>query len=396
MPYNDYARIWYYVHQWSINRSLFQRGKFKMQDQNQNEIIFWHAFNCIEGFGPQAFKKLTAGFSNLSEAWHDSGDIFFNLGLTQKQCEHFLDFRKNNSPETLFEELEKEKIEIITIKDEAYPAQLKEIASAPPVLYVRGDKNTLSNKSIAVVGSRKFTEYGRRVVENLTKDLVRAGLTIVSGLALGIDGIAHKAALDADGITAAVLGTGIDDATIYPREHFNLAKRIIENSGALITEQSPKTPSLRQNFPARNRIMAGLTVGTLVVEAAENSGSLITARFALEQNREVFSVPGDIFSPQSNGANALIKAGAKMVTSAADILEEMSISQIQPQLALKIYEPKTDEEKTIWKVLSNDSLHIDKISKLTRLDTASVASILSSLEIEGAVRNIGGQNFIRL
>jgi DNA processing protein len=368
-----------------------------MEGEKQNEIIFWHAFNCVDGFGPQAFKKLTTGFASLEEAWKSTDtDRLEQLGLTKKQIDNFFQFRQKNDPEKLFEELTKEKIEILTIEDEAYPAQLKEIAAAPPVLYIRGDKDILSNKSIAVVGSRKFTEYGRRVTENLTRDLARAGLTVVSGLALGIDGIAHRAALDSGGITAAVLGTGIDDATIYPREHFNLAKNIIENGGALITEQPPKTPSLKQNFPARNRIMAGLALGTLVIEAAESSGSLITANFALEQNREVFAVPGDIFSPQSTGANLLIKRGAKLVTSAADILEEFNLSRSQPELPLKIFEPKTDEEKNIWKVLSNEPLHIDKISKMTKLDTATVASVLSALEIDGAVKNIGGQNFIKL
>jgi len=368
-----------------------------MQNKNEKEIIFWHAFNCVDGFGPQAFKKLLAGFAKLGVAWEGTDtEKLEQLGLTKKQIENFFQFRQKHLPEALFEQLTKENIDILTINDEAYPPQLKEIASAPPVLYLRGDQNILSNKSIAIVGSRKFTEYGQRVTENLTRDLVRAGLTIVSGLALGIDGIAHRAALDAGGITAAVLGTGIDNATIYPREHFNLAQRIIENGGALITEQPPKTPSLKQNFPARNRIMAGLALGTLVVEAAESSGSLITANFALEQNREVFSVPGDIFSPQSTGANLLIKKGARLVTSAADILEEFSLSHAQAKLPLKIFEPKTDEEKTLWKVLSNEPLHIDKISKVTKLDTAAVASVLSSLEIEGAVKNIGGQNFIRL
>ncbi len=363
---------------------------------NQNEKIFWHAINCIGGFGPRAFKTLTSGFPSLEDAWRDDGEIFFDLDLTQKQTNNFLEFRKNNSPEKLFDELLKENIELVTIKDEVYPSQLKEIASAPPVLYIRGDRNILSNKSIAIVGSRKFTEYGRRVTENLTKDLVRAGLTIVSGLALGIDGIAHRAALDAGGLTAAVLGTGIDDRTIYPRDHFNLAKNIIENGGALLTEQPPRTPSLKQNFPARNRIMSGLALGTLVIEAAENSGSLITAQFALEQNREVFAVPGDIFSPQSAGANILIKRGAKLVSSTTDILEEFNLSRTHPQLALKLFKPKTDEEKTIWKILSNDPLHIDKISKLAKLDTATVSSVLATLEIEGAVKNIGGQNFIKL
>ncbi|MFA6193982.1 MAG: DNA-processing protein DprA [Parcubacteria group bacterium] len=369
--------------------------KTKMEDKN--EKIYWHAFNCVDGFGPQAFKKLTVGFASLEEAWKSTdAENLEQLGLSKKQIDNFFQFRQSHSPEILFKELAKENIEILTIGGDAYPVQLKEIASAPPVLYARGNKVILSNKSIAIVGSRKFTEYGRRVTENLTRDLVRAGLTIVSGLALGIDGIAHRSALDAGGFTAAVLGTGIDDATIYPREHFNLARQIIENGGALITEQPPKTPSLKQNFPARNRIMAGLALGTLVIEAAESSGSLITAGFALEQNREVFAVPGDIFSLQSMGANLLLKRGAKLVSSAADILEEFSLSRAQPKLALKLFEPRTDEEKIIWKILSNVPLHIDKISKLAKLDTAAVSSVLGMLEIESAVRDVGGKNYIRL
>jgi len=367
-----------------------------MEDKHKNDIVFWHAFNCVGGFGPQAFKKLTANFSNLEEAWQSDGKSLAKTALSEKQLDNFLKFRRDNDPEKLFEELLKENIEILTINDQAFPPQLREIVSAPPVLYFRGNKNIFSNKSIAVVGSRKFTDYGQRVAENLTRDLVRASLTIVSGLALGIDGIAHNAALAAEGLTIAVLGTGIDDATIYPREHFNLAGRILENGGALITEQPPKTPSLKQNFPARNRIMAGLALGTLVVEAADDSGSLITARFALEQNREVFAVPGEIFSPQSTGANLLIRNGAKLVSSASDVLEELNISRTQPALALKIFEPRTDEEKTVWKILSNEPLHIDKISKAARLETARVSSVLATMEIEGVVRNIGGQNFIKL
>jgi DNA processing protein len=367
-----------------------------MEGKNQAEIKYWHAFNCVGGFGAQAFQKLTANFSNLEDAWRSNGEKLFNIDLSKKQLDNFLKFRQDNNPEKLFEELLKEKIEILTIKDEAYPPQLKEIASAPPVLYIRGEKSILANKSLAIVGSRKFTDYGQRVTENLARDLVHAGLTIVSGLALGIDGIAHQAALDADGRTLAVLGTGIDDQTIYPREHFNLAQRILESGGAIISEQPPRTPSLKQNFPARNRIMSGLALGTLVAEATEDSGSLITAGFALEQNREIFAVPGDIFSPQSAGANLLLKRGAKLVSSATDILEELNISRTQLVLTLKIYEPKTEEEKVIWKTLSNEPLHIDKISKLARLETARVASTLATMEIEGAVRNIGGQNFIRI
>lgn len=372
-----------------------------MQNKNLSadrlgEIIYWHAFNCVNGFGPQAFKKLLAEFSNLKEAWNDNGTRFFNLGLTERQIEKFLEFRKKIDPENLFEDLMRENIEIITVEDEDYPLQLKEISSPPPVIYVRGKKEILSRKSIAVVGSRKFTSYGQRATESLTRDLTKAGLAIVSGLALGIDGIAHNTALNAEGETIAVLGTGIDDQTIYPREHFNLAQDIISSGGALLSEQPPKTPSLKQNFPARNRIMSGLALGTLVVEAAENSGSLITAEFALEQNREVFAVPGDIFSPQSSGANQLLKRGAKLVCSALDILEELNISRTQSALPLKHFEPKNDEEKTIWKALSNEPLHIDKISKLTKLETATVSSILGMLEIENAVRDVGGKNYIKL
>ncbi len=361
-----------------------------------DEKIFWHAFNCVDGFGPQAFRKLTARFPNLEEAWKADGKTLLDSGFTEKQVSNFVKFREKNHPEGLFGELTKEKIEIVAITDGNYPPQLKEIASAPPVLYARGEEEILANKCIAAVGSRKFTAYGQRVAENITRDLVRAGFTIVSGLALGIDGIAHRAALAVEGLTIAVLGTGIDDETIYPREHFNLAKSIIASGGALLAEQPPRTPSLKQNFPARNRIMAGLALGTLVVEAAENSGSLITAAFALEQNREVFAVPGDIFSPQSAGTNALIKRGAKLVSSAADILEELNVFRGETATALKVFEPKTTEEKIVWKALSNEPLHIDKIAKITKLDTAVVSAILATFEIEGAVRNIGGQNFIKL
>jgi len=364
-----------------------------------NELVFWNAFVAVGGFGPQSFKKLLAGFPNLETSWRASREELIGSGIGEKQTDRFLDQRKKISPELLFKDLLKEKIEIITIQSEDYPPQLKEIASAPPVLYVRGEKEILSNKSIAVVGSRKFTSYGERAAQSLCRDLVRSGLAIVSGLALGIDAIAHRTALDSDGKTVAVLGTGIDDATIYPRENFNLARQILENGGALICEYPPRTPSLKQNFPARNRIMAGLSIGTLVIEAAAGSGSLITADYALEFNREILAVPGDIFSLQSIGANELIKKGAKLVQSSADILEEMNMKtsgrESRPLEAQKIYEPKTKEDKSIWNILSNEPLHVDRISKMTKLNPATVNSVLSVLEVEGAVRNIGGQNYIK-
>ncbi|MDP1845216.1 MAG: DNA-processing protein DprA [Candidatus Moranbacteria bacterium] len=365
-----------------------------------NELIYWNAFAGVGGFGPQSFKKLLAFFGDLETAWKAGREELIGTGIGEKKVENLLSERGKISPEKFFEDVLKEQIEIITINSAVYSPRLKEIPSAPAVLYGRGDLKILNNKSLAVVGSRKFTSYGERSTQSLCRDLVRAGLTITSGLALGIDAIAHRATLEAGGKTIAVLGTGIDDATIYPRENFNLAKNIIESGGALLTEYPPKTPSLKQNFPARNRIMAGLSLGTLVIEAAEGSGSLITAGYALEFDREVLAVPGDIFSPQSTGANALIKNGAKLVQSANDILEELNVKTSGRQTLLfeeqKNYDPKTSEEKILWKILSHEPLHIDRISKMTKLDAAAVNGTLSLMEVEGAVKNVGGQNYIKL
>jgi DNA processing protein len=368
--------------------------------ENNKELIFWNAFAAVGGFGPQSFKKMLAFFGDLETAWKAGRVELIGTGIGEKKVEKLLSARKEISPEKIFDEVMKEKIEIITINSSVYPSQLKEIPSAPAVLFGRGSLEILSNKSLAVVGSRKFTTYGERATQSLCRDLVRSGLTITSGLALGIDAVAHRATLENGGRTIAVLGTGIDDASIYPRENFNLAHDIIENGGALITEYPPKTPSLKQNFPARNRIMAGLALGTLVIEAAEGSGSLITADYALEFNREVLAVPGDIFSPQSIGANNLIKNGAKLVQSASDILEELNVKTAGQQAPLfeeqKNYDPKTNEEKTVWKFLSHEPLHIDRISKLTKLDAATVNGTLSMMEVEGAVKNVGGQNYIKV
>jgi len=363
---------------------------------NGNELVFFHAFSCVGGFGPQKFQKLLGHFGSLEKAWSAGSEDLHASGIGPAAVKNFLEKRNSLSPEKLFLELEKAKVELLTQNSPLYPFQLKEISSAPAVIYVRGNPEILKNKSIAVVGSRKFTEYGQRTTQNLTRDLVRSGLAIVSGLALGIDAIAHRAALDTDGATVAVLGTGIDDETIYPRDNFNLAQDILSSGGALLTEYPPHTPSLKQNFPARNRIMAGLALGTLVIEAALDSGSLITAGLALEANREVFAVPGPIFSPQSAGANFLIKNGAKLVESAADVLQELNIAERNGTTPQKVYEPKTPEEKKLWNVLGSDPIHVDRLVKLTRLNPATIGSTLSTLEIQGAVKNIGGQNYIRL
>ena len=305
-------------------------------------------------------------------------------------------------PEKEWVKLETEEITVLCQSGKNYPALLKEIPDAPYLLYVRGNfdwDRTPPRSMIAVVGSRKYTPYGEQAALRLSEELTRAGLLVVSGLAFGIDSMAHKAALEAGGETLAVLGSGISDTDISPRSHVPLAKKVIAQ-GALVSEYPPGHPILPGNFPARNRIIAGLSLGTLVIEAAEGSGSLITADLALQYNREVFALPGSVFSPSSIGTNQLIKKGAKLVTSVQDILEELP-EVISPQKPLLDTEEElssglTKEEEKILRVLSHDPLHVDKITRAATLETASVATFLSLLEIKGRVKNVGGMHYIRI
>ena len=291
--------------------------------------------------------------------------------------------------------MEKVGIKMVVITDPEYPTLLKEIANPPYIIYTRGNLDLNSAPMISIVGSRKFTAYGSQVASTFAKDLARAGIIVVSGMALGIDAIAHQGTLSAGGQTVAVLGDGLDDESIHPKNNFNLAKDIMEN-GALVSEFPFGTPPLAFNFPTRNRIIAGLSLGTLVVEAGEKSGTLITSSLALEFNREVFAVPGSIFSTQSLGTNDLIKKGAKVVTSVKDILEELNLgtNQIPKPILPKNFE--SDEEKIIMSLLSTEPVHIDNISKLSKLSVSQVSSCLSMMEIKGYVKNIGGQNYISL
>ena len=299
----------------------------------------------------------------------------------------------------LEEKLQKENIQLITLDSPQYPSLLKEIHNPPYIIYVKGnllaDERLATAPMISIVGSRKFTSYGSQVAYSFAKELAQAGIIIVSGMALGIDSIVHRGALDGGGQTIAVLGNSLDDNHIYPRANFNLSREIMEN-GILISDYPIETQASEFTFPARNRIIAGLSLGTLVIEAGEKSGTLITSELALEFNREVFSVPGSIFSLQSVGTNSLIKKGARMVTSVKDILEELDLSAnkiVRPAI-IKI--PKNKEEEIILKFLSADPVHIDNISKMSKLGTSTVASTLAMLEIKGWAKNIGGQNYVSL
>jgi DNA processing protein len=357
---------------------------------------YLNALFTIDGVGNQKISLLLNHFETAQQAWEASAAELVEAGLLEKLANLIVEKRKSIDPAELWQQLKKENIEIITIKDESYPELLKQIPAPPYLLYAKGNLDCLKMPMLSMVGSRKFTHYGQQMTASFARQLAQAGFCIVSGLALGIDAIAHRGALDGDGKTIAVLGSSLDEPNIYPRNNFDLAQEIINNNGLLLSEFPVPTHANVNTFPIRNRIVAGLSYGTLVTEAAEASGSLITANFAIEFNREVFAMPGNISSPQSTGTNNLIKRGAKMATSISDILEEIKFQvEAQPAPRASAIELTEDEAK-IMHVLSPEPTHIDRILKLTKLETSTLAGILIILELKGAIKNIGGQNYIKL
>lgn len=378
---------------------------------------YLNALNKINGLGAQKMKILLDFFGAAENVWKANPADLKESRIGEALAGKIITEREKINPDEEWEKMEKENIRIVTLTDGNYPKLLKEIPNPPYILYVKsGDKefsakggsppdgragasggniNLNERPMIAMVGSRKFTQYGKQAAENFARELARAGIIIVSGMALGIDSFAHRGALDGGGKTIAVLGSSLEDKNIGPRSNYELSKNITEN-GALVSDFSLGISSVPGNFPARNRLMAGMTLGTIVIEAALESGSLITANLALEFNREVFSVPGSIFSPQSEGTNALIKSGAKPAMSVKDILEELNIEKRSAQDQVKRIIPATPEEEKILKKLSQDPAHIDTIAKLTKLEASAVSATLAVMEMKGMIRNIGGQNYILL
>ncbi len=355
------------------------------------EAIFFNAFNLIDQVGPIAFKKLLSYFSSLERAWSADTYQFKKTGLEDRVIGQIKIKRLKIDPEKEFQKLKDCGVELITIKDKNYPRLLKEIYAPPAALYTKGKFDPADQLSLGVVGTRRLSYYGQQVTPLISADLSQAGITIVSGLAKGIDTLAHQTALDSDGRTIAVLGSGLNN--IYPATNKRLAEEIGQK-GVLISEFPLDTKPLAQHFPQRNRIIAGLSLGILVIEAPEKSGALITARDALEQNREIFAIPGDIFNKNSVGPNSLIKMGAKLVSQANDILEELNLNLLTNSNQTKKIQPNNKEESEILDYLSNTPLHIDKIIKKTKLSTPVVNSTLSLMEIKGKARNLGGNNYV--
>ena len=358
------------------------------------QLKYWLAFSRIRGVGRVRFKLLESHFDSLEEAWLASEAELRAAGLDSRTVRSVLNGRRNVVPDAEVERLLKSGVHALTWHDDDYPARLKEIYDLPPLIYVKGDLMPDDERSLAVVGTRNPSHYGRQVAEQLVYDIADAGVTIVSGLARGIDGVAHRVALEARQRTIAVLGSGLD--IIYPREHTNLSERIVEN-GALISEHALGTRPDARNFPRRNRIMSGMTLGTLVIEAGKRSGALITARQALEENREVFAVPGSVFSDNSKGTNRLIReSAAKLVTACDDVLEELNLSVVGRQIEMAALFPEDENEAELLRYITFDPVHVDEVCRSSGKSAPDVSSTLAMMELKGLVKQVGGMNYVRM
>jgi DNA processing protein len=356
-----------------------------------DEKKYWVGFNLIKGIGAVRMQGLVAYFGDLESAWRASPADLAGAGLGLKLIERVVQARENVDLDKVWEKIEKQGIKILTWQDEAYPQRLKEIDQPPPVLYVRGEYLPDDLFAVAIVGTRRVTPYGRQITEELSSFLAANGLTVISGLARGVDAIAHQAALKAGGRTIAVLGSGVDK--IYPPEHRALAEQMMER-GAIISDYAPGTPPDASNFPPRNRIISGLSLAVVVIEAGETSGALITAEFAAEQGREVFAVPGSILAPQSKGTNKLIQKGALPLLSVNDLMQALDITRVGEQKAARKIMPSDATEAKLLGVLGNEPLHVDEIRNQAELPIEKVSAALALMELKGMVRQVGGMNYV--
>ncbi len=335
---------------------------------------------------------LRTRFGSLERAWRaDSAALRSVLGTRERLLAEVVEARSKLDPVLELEKLARDGISVVTIPDDGYPRLLREIGAPPPVLFFRGQILETDSAAVAVVGTRRSTPYGREMTATIAGGLAQAGVTIVSGLAMGIDGFAHRAALDAGGRTFAVLGSGIRD--IYPREHRALADHIAD-CGAVMSDLPPGAKPDRWNFPARNRIISGLSLGVVVVEAPEKSGALITVDFAADQGRDVFVVPGAVTALKSAGCNRLLRDGARAIRSAEDVLVDLRlrsdpVEAVQQPLLLE------EDERRVLAVLTGELQHIDDVVESSGLPLPSVSALLLTLELQQLVRNHGAQHYTR-
>ncbi len=356
-----------------------------------NEKHYWLGFNLVKGIGAVRLRALKEYFGDLAIAWDASSFQLRETGLSAKIVDNIIKIRTSVNLENYYKDIQSKGISIVISDDDNYPNRLKEIDQPPPVLYVRGEIVEDDFWAVAIVGTRRVTAYGRQVADELATYLAQNGITVISGMARGVDAIAHQAAIRAGGRTLAVLGCGVD--RIYPPEHRSLADQII-NQGAMLSDYAPGTPPDSSNFPPRNRIISGLSMAVVIVEAAETSGALITANFAADQGRDVFAVPGNIYAPQSKGTNRLIQQGAHPLLSGRDLLDNLNLTRVNEQRIIRHVIPTTTTEANVLNTLGREPKHVDEIRSQTGLPIESVSAALVMMELKGMVQQVGGMNYI--
>lgn len=335
-------------------------------------------------------QRLIQFFGDLSIAWNAPKDALMEAGLSEKIASKVVAYRKVVDPEQLLADIYEKGIKVLISDDSAYPRKLKEIDQSPPVLYLLGEFTTPDEWAVAIVGTRRMTGYGKQVTNALANFLASRGITIVSGMARGIDAIAHQVALQAGGRTIAVLGSGVD--VVYPPENRHLYEEIIQH-GVVLSDYAPGTVPDGINFPPRNRIISGLSSATIVVEAGRKSGALITSTFAAEQGREVFAVPGNIFAPQSQGTNYLIQQGARPLVDFDEILEVLQFQNVQQQQAARQLLPVSEVEEQLLDVMGDHPIHVDEIHFKTGISMDVVTSTLTMMELKGIIYHAGNMNY---
>lgn len=353
---------------------------------------YWIAFNRVPGIGPARLAALLEACGSVEAAWKAPIQQLQAAGLDKRSLANLLEARRTLNPQAELERVVQEGAAVLTWDDAEYPENLRHTDGAPPVLYLRGTLEAHDRWAVAIVGTRRASAYGREVAHTLSRELAAQGITVVSGLALGIDTIAHQAALDAGGRTIAVLGSGVDQ--LYPARNAKLAQAIMQN-GAVVSEYAMGTRPEASNFPPRNRIISGLSRCVIIVEAGERSGALITATFAADQGRDVFAVPGSILHPGSIGCNRLIRDGAYPLLSVDDVLEQLDMVRSHEQQQVRSTIPADPLESQVLAQLSQQPTYIDDIVRSARIPSGQVSSLLTVMELKGLVRQVSTMCYVR-
>ncbi|MBX3050403.1 MAG: DNA-processing protein DprA [Caldilineaceae bacterium] len=357
-----------------------------------NEKAFWIAFNQVPGIGPARLAALIDVCGSVEAAWKAPIQRLKEAGLDRRSLESLLSTRRVLDLDAVWKRVEASGARVYTWADDDYPENLRQVPLSPPVVYVQGEIGEEDRLAVALVGTRQASAYGREVARGLARELAHNGVTVVSGLALGIDATAHEAALAAGGRTIAVLGSGVDQ--IYPAQNRKMGLALTQQ-GALVSEYPLGTRPEASNFPPRNRIISGLSLAVVVIEAGQRSGALITAKFAVEQGRDVFAVPGSILQPSSAGCNALIQDGALPLLSINDLLEQLHLEQVAVQQEARQSIPADPTERKILAYLSMEPVHLDEIVRESAMPAAQVSSLLAMMELKGLVRQVSSLRYVR-